>query len=40
MVDHNRKGQHGALVSVQAVWEPTEADVTCGLGDSDAQKNK
>lgn len=37
MVDHNRKqGQHGALVSMQAVWEPTEADVTCGLGDSDA----
>lgn len=38
-MDHNRKqGQHGALVSMQAVREPTEADVTCGLGDLDAPK--
>lgn len=30
-----KQGHHSAFASVQAVWQPTEADVTRGFGDSD-----
>lgn len=36
MDDRKKQGHHGAFASVQAVWQPTEADVTCRFGDSDA----